>query len=736
MIKGPGRSGCARLLIATCWLVACGDGADQRRELRQLSPPVARVQGVARGNIAIATVPAASLPNDSGPFWPSLMRPDADGQIDVASFSNVEACSPCHAEQTEQWRQSAHAHASFDNPWYRASVDHLRASAGMRASQHCGGCHDPLLLLSSKMQDELELSDPLATVGITCLICHSASSANPDGNGSLELSGAPVPMPEPGDPESLARHRERLAMPALRDPRLCGACHRGFVGPQTGNRHHLFGMDDLGAWGSSVFADSRARTLEPFATRACRDCHMALAPHEASQEGISHRFVGAHSALFHQTGDAVARQALVETLRGAVRIVAPVLWVAGKPVTANEPTALPAPGTQMALDVTVRSLAVGHAFPGGLKDMQDTWLEVVIRDGAGRVVARSGTSAARGNDPNAYYLRAAVVDETGRIETRHQVSHFGTVVYDHTVPAAGARTVRYRFVLPNATSAPLVATIRLKHRKHREELRAAACAASRSGRGRAMAAAGAARGQIVIDGCEREPVTLVATHQVRFFQSVERTSEAQPLWSQLYDHALGLSSTVQERLDEPRQVAELALAHMPPEQTARDRANVLCLLGMVAARQGRVEAAEDLADRAHRLVGAQPAVLRVRADANLQVWRFEVAERALRALVALSPRDTAAHRDLARARLSIGDPLGAQYAARRGLALQPRDEGLLRVQAIALAALGHPDAEAARRAYLRYRVADEDTARKLACDRRSSTCSRDRMPVVTIAAGP
>ena len=35
-----------------------------------------------------------------------------------------------------------------------------------------------------------------------------------------------------------------------------------------------------------------------------------------------------------------------------------------------------APGSKVAFDVVVRNLLVGHRFPGGVLDIQDTWIEV------------------------------------------------------------------------------------------------------------------------------------------------------------------------------------------------------------------------------------------------------------------------------------------------------------------------------------------------------------------------
>src|SRR5205085_2082714 len=107
----------------------------------------------------------------------------------------------------------------------------------------------------------------------------------------------------------------------------------------------------------------------------------------------------------------------------------------------------------------------------------------------GRVLAQAGKAHAKAEDPSAYVLRALQVDENGRPETQHIVTRFGTAAYDHTLPALGARAVRYSFTLPEGSAAPLRVNARVLHRRHRQEAREFACEATKSERGRAFIAA-------------------------------------------------------------------------------------------------------------------------------------------------------------------------------------------------------------------------------------------------------
>ena len=744
------------------WVLTACDGRSRlvRPALRQPLPPAQSATAVAWsvGEAGLASgqsqSAAAVLPVDEGPYFPSLLAiaaPMAPSMVDA--WADVSGCTSCHQAAGAHWAASAHAHASFDNPWYRASVDQLRQDVGWEASRHCAGCHDPLPLLAGAMDRPIQPADPLATAGVTCLVCHSVQATRSDGNGALVLNTAPVPIPIPGDGPSLAAHRARLAMPALRSVGLCGSCHRGFLGPDTGNPHPLFGMDEPGAYRASAFGGSRGQTLEDITERSCNDCHMpaeqVLVSEPSAQKGHikSHRFAGGQTPLAAAVDPGGAQlEAIRAGLRQAVRLDVPVLHVNGQVQPVTDPVRWQR-GDEVALDATIRSLAVGHAFPGGLKDTQDTWLALQVVDGRGQTVAQFGAQAAseHASEPDGqaasehvsepdgrYVLRALVVNKEGRPETQHRVPNLQVVAYDHTVPAHGARVVRYRFALERKVKPPLQVRLRLYHRRHRQALREAACEASRSRRGRAFAAAARRQGEPVIDGCAEEPVMLVAATELSLGEPA--AGWARPSWERLYDHALGLSGAVQEALPDAVRSAEWALVELGSAGPRGARANLLCLLGRLRARQGRLAEALGFAARAEALVGLKPAIARVRADAYLRTWDFAAAAEVLALLVEQSPFDTGAHRDLARARYSAGDLAGALSAAQAGLALQPRDEGLLRTQALVLRAWEHGQAEAAQQAFLRYRVADWAQSARLACDRTSPGCARDRLPVVELSS--
>ncbi|MGB9338087.1 MAG: multiheme c-type cytochrome, partial [Polyangiales bacterium] len=171
-----------------------------------------------------APEPVHSTGQDLGP---SLMRAPA---LDVTRLAKTGDCADCHADVASHWANSVHAYASFDNPWYRASIDQFREQRGKEESRFCAGCHDPLLLISGDIDGEVTPDNDLAYAGITCLVCHSVESTRADGNASFTLTDATILLPDPANPEEIEAHRARLTMEPLRSAALCGSCHRSFSG--------------------------------------------------------------------------------------------------------------------------------------------------------------------------------------------------------------------------------------------------------------------------------------------------------------------------------------------------------------------------------------------------------------------------------------------------------------------------------------------------------------------------
>lgn len=679
--------------------------------------------------------PALPPPVAGEPLYPETLVHLVEGDPrDADRLADVEACASCHEEVAAAWRGSAHAHASFDNPWYRQSVDTFREERGPEASRFCAGCHDPVLLVADAVGRPIEPDDPRAHAGVTCLVCHGTQEVRADGNASYTLRTAEVVLPDPSDEREVAAHVAQLTPEPLRTTALCATCHRGFLGPDMGNPHHLPGVDEVTEWGRSVYAGSHATRLDdPIEPSTCQGCHMPEV--EASDRDFAtddgrirfHGVPGGHSAMAAALGDERQLAQVRSQLERAARIDVAAAR-SGRRSTRPADGAPVRPGA-LELDVVVRNLGVGHRFPGGTRDAQDTWIELEVRDAEGALIAEAGTRHADAPDDTAHRLVAAMVDDDARVRDRHHPQHFRAAVFDQTVGPRGAQVVRYSLDVPDGVAQPLSVDARLRHRRHGRALHDAACEAQRTARGRAFADAAEALGRRAIDACAEQPTEVIATARVWLGDGAderEATGGAlAPTFDRLHDHALALIGDVQEHLDDARPSLAAALRAAPDDAS---RARVHVQEARLEGRQGRLAAALAAARRAERLVGPRPAIHRARGDAYAQVWRWQPAAEAYRQAAEGAPRDESRWTDLARALGSAGMDAEALDAAERGLALSPRDPSLLRSRYLALTALDRPDG-GARERYLAHRVPDMLSTLRLECGQRSTWCARERLPV-------
>lgn len=692
------------------------------------------------------------LPRGTGEFFPSLVQIErpavgfaaTDAATTGNMLSDVDSCATCHPDAAAQWGNSAHSFASFGNPIYRVNVELMRHDLGNKTSQHCGGCHDMPLMVDGLMTsgDPIPSKDLRAHSGVTCRLCHGIKSATKDGNGSYVWSSAAIEAPTLTDPQSIARHKAQVTVKAT-GTEMCVSCHRGFLSADMGMPVHLSGLDESGMWRNSAWNGNGMGRVDKVEKKDCIACHMEREPASAGEYGAkagpggktiaSHRFLGGHTWMASMRGDADHLARLTAKLEGVASID---IAAARTEKPAGATWHMPAdgapvmPGDKLALDVVLRNLLAGHRFPGGVLDIQDTWIEIDVTDRSGRRIASSGlTHASDPDDEDTHVLRTLVVDETGHVLEEHQMASFRTQIATQTLGAREAQVTRYTFEVPktlNAAQLPLNVTARLRHRSRTLKMQANVCRAARTETGKAFIAGAQGARDVVLDPCKPQPITLIAETHVQLGDGAA-ISTARPAWERAYEHGMALVNTVTERLEEARTVLETALANAPAGDK-RARAMVLVQLGWVASKQGRVEDALALVAEARTLLPTPgPAVLdAVAADALARVWRWEDAVAPAKACTERAPGNSQAWMLYARILGSTGDNAGALAAATQGLALAPRDPDLLRSQATALAALGRAEAPAALAAYDRFRSPDNSAELRIACAADSKRCARDR----------
>jgi len=687
--------------------------------------------------LLLGAAPAPLLPEHARRFYPAQLEVAGDGVVRGAELRDVQTCGGCHPDAVAQWRTSAHAFASFNNPLYRVSVERVRDGAGRAASRMCAGCHDVALLVEGAMDEQVMPEDARAHAAITCQTCHGIVATRRLGNGSYTLATRDVTLPGE-DRYSIAEHKAQVAPSLLRSAELCGTCHRSFLDKDTGNAATFFGMDEYTPWSRSAFAGSHADRVDPgVAPRTCQGCHMAPEPAPLGDAGAkggkiaSHRFLGGHTYLAAMRSDADRLARNQAFLRGVATIDVPAVRRAGGEWVFPAEGARVSAGDRFSLDVVVRNRQVGHAFPGGVQDAQDTWVDLELRDATGRVLGRN----------QQHHLRSEVLDAEGRPISTRDTHRFLTAAWNHTVPARDAKACRFEASVPRDARFPLKVVARLLHRSRNLNLQRAACDDHRGPSGQAFAAVSLRLNGSALDPCVEQPVTEVDRAELELGAGagagVRRGGEPEALAERLYAHGMALSKSFQEDLADARAPLGRALELVGADQPARGR--VLVELARVAMRQGRADEALAHLDAAvARNAVPETAVDCLRAEAQASVWRWPQAAEAAARCARGAPGDLQAWRQLALALGSGGRAGEALAAAGSGLRLHPLEPNLLRVQALVLRALGAPPAlvNAADAEFLARRPADDAPRARAACSAQVPGCVVERNPVPVRSLAP
>jgi Flp pilus assembly protein TadD len=398
----------------------------------------------------------------SGKFFPSSAQTKHGGNIPSKYFMKSDACERCHADIFKQWNSSMHHFSSFNNQWYRKSIEYMQEVNGVRPSKWCAGCHDPALLYSGLFDTPIKqiVDRPEARAGLGCLMCHSIVEVKSTmGQGDFfleypklhELAASENPVvrsvhdfmvrlnPEP--------HRRTFLKPFMRTDvaEFCSSCHKVHLDVPVNNYRWIRGFNEYDNWQASGVSGQGARAFYyPKSPMTCADCHMPQVPSndDGNVNGLihSHRFPGANTAVPTANQDQAQYEFAKKFLQDKQLSVdifaispagketsAPVSGAMGKPEIATTfavgeeaDTSLPkgpagevrpitAPidrtdaavrrGEDTRVDVVVRTRKVGHFFPGGTVDAFDVWLEVQATDEKGQTIFWSGMVEDDGKGP-------------------------------------------------------------------------------------------------------------------------------------------------------------------------------------------------------------------------------------------------------------------------------------------------------------------------------------------------
>lgn len=468
----------------------------------------------------------------SGSFLlPSMITGNDTGQaIELQSdlnkngFANetligAETCQRCHKDIVAQWATSAHRFSSFNNPFYEATIidmhnnshlsnewinEHIKYfpnNVGKTAkikSKWCGACHDPAVMLTGKMTEDLNRRKPEAQAGLTCLACHAIDKTHDiTGNGNYNIEDRYkdaylFPDAESGTfaaflHDALLKakpevHKRRMLKPFFKTSEYCATCHKVSLQRPVNNYRWLRGQNEFDNWHDSGVAMNASRTfyLPPF-KRQCQDCHMpaeeVILGDLAAKDGTvkSHRFLGVNTALPYLRGDDETIRRIEQFLRNEkmrVDIFAIKSASSDRPIFAPDKNSVTLKaGDKIIVDVVVRNKGVGHTFPGGTNDSNEGWIEFSVMDENGNILAMSGFLDKKKHlDPMAHVYKALMVDSLSHPINKRNAQDIHSIVFANVIGPGTADIAHYEFTLPkNLSSEKLVLNARLLWRKFSRE---------------------------------------------------------------------------------------------------------------------------------------------------------------------------------------------------------------------------------------------------------------------------
>lgn len=465
-------------------------------------------------------------------FFPSSAETSTGKTVAQDYFLDSSACKQCHADIYREWESSAHHFSSFNNQWYRQSIVYMQDVDGVQSSKWCAGCHDAALFFPGNFNTPIKnrIHTPAAQAGIGCMVCHSIRTVRSTmGNGDYTIEyPALFKLVDTKNPtlrkvidflieENPEPHRRTFLKPFMsKNPaEFCSACHKVHLDVPVNNYRWVRGFDDYDNWQASGVSGFGARSFYyPPHSQNCVDCHMPMTPSgdAGNVHGFihSHRFIAANTALpfvnqdktqlddterFLQDHKVSVDIFAVSPETGANRIVqasgaspmqAETTFAVGEeaereitgmtgetnvaPVTAplDRVEGTVVPGETARVDVVVRTLGVGHFFPGGTVDAFDCWLELKATDDNGKVLFWSGMVEGHGNgpvDPGAEFYQSLSIDAHGNVANKRNAWADRATVYVHLIPPGAADTVHFRLRIPRDARGHIHLVARLNYRK-------------------------------------------------------------------------------------------------------------------------------------------------------------------------------------------------------------------------------------------------------------------------------
>ncbi len=425
----------------------------------RLNPPLDHIRNP-------RVVPVSMTEEGAGPkspFWPSSANTNTGAIIPSGFFMDSKLCGECHKDIYEQWNSSVHHFASFNNRFYRATIEHMQDLSGTQGSKWCAGCHDHAVFFNGRFERPIkeQVDTPEAQNGLGCVSCHSIVHVGSSmGQGDFTIMYPPLHEIASSHNPYLRKldafitylnpepHRRTFMRSFMKQEsaEYCATCHKVHLDVPVNHYRWLRGFNEYDNWQASGVSGQGARSFYyPPQSATCTDCHMPLvASHDPGNRNgkiHSHRFPAANTAIPTVNHDAEQLKVTEQFLQSGFITVdlfaaSPVEETKGETAMRRRASEVPAlastfavgeeaeqtgpavirevgkiaapidapgvkfaPGSTVRVDAVVRTRKIGHFFPAGTVDGYDVWLEFRACDATGKVLAWSGYVEDGGRGP-------------------------------------------------------------------------------------------------------------------------------------------------------------------------------------------------------------------------------------------------------------------------------------------------------------------------------------------------
>lgn len=392
------------------------------------------------------------------PFFSTWVRLDENiSHYHPKEWINSANCKSCHPEIFKQWANSNHRLMGGSNPYYIVMENLAAKEEGEGIRFWCMGCHSPGALTSGQRQtsqkshlfdkdgkalvDAMKSIDKEAEEGTSCLFCHRISKLEEvRGNGgyTINLRDRSKYIFEERDGlfgkthDAMINakpkpHAQSYSKEFYSDSKYCMSCHDEFS-PGKGAKI----VDTYGEWEKSEY-NKGAKNPK---TKGCIDCHMHASPATLDKKIAGYSTVGGKLKENVRTHHFIGSNHFLVGLRSGEheKMTIDMLKAAAKIEIVR---------SKKDLVVRVLNVGAGHSLPTGVADFRELWLEVTVKDSAGKTIVSSGAIDAKGEiDQNAHIFRKVFGDKNGK-SVGLKFWQYEKLLEDTRIAPKGFRDERY-----------------------------------------------------------------------------------------------------------------------------------------------------------------------------------------------------------------------------------------------------------------------------------------------------